>query len=102
MDKHTFGDSQAAVNLMVDILEKPEYKQYSPRVARLLAKQFKALKAVAEISDKSVREATLQMWHRRFIGLASGLPELVKTHTLCVAAGKYHQILNDKIIWGKA
>ena len=97
MDKYTFGDSRAAINLMVDILGKPEYEKYSSRVAKLLSKQFQALNAVAEIRDKTIREATLQMWHRRFIGLAEDLPEVIKTHTLCVAAGKYHQLLGDKI-----
>ena len=93
MDKYTFGKSQAATNLLCDILENPEYKQCSRRVARLLSKQFKALLAAAKISDKGVRNATLRLWHDKFETLTDGLPEVVKTHIRCVETGKFRQIL---------
>jgi len=100
MDKYTFGNSQSAQNLMGDILKNPEYEKYSKRVAHLLSKQITIFKSVNCISNEHIRKATLKMWHEHFIPLCSDLPEVVKTHTLCVETGWYRQLLrngsNDK------
>ena len=98
MDKYTFGNSRAAVNLMASILEKPEYKHCSAQVARILDKHFKVLGVVAKLPDKTIRGATLQMWHKHFLGRIEDLPELVRTHTACVMASRYHQLLGDKMV----
>ena len=95
MDKHTWGDSQAAINLATHILAQPEYNQYSKFVSRNLSKQFIALSSIMAIPDKNTRETTLKMWHDRFKGLVSVLPEVVRTHTLCVETGEYRKKLRQ-------
>ena len=84
------------MNLITNILENPEYKVYTRKVARLLGKQFKAFLAVIEISDKETREAALKMWHDKFKERTENLPEVIKTHIRCVETGKYRQLLKNK------
>ena len=91
--KHTFGKSQAALNLVGDILEKPEHKEFRPKVFRLLSKQSEFLNSVMEISNKRVREACLKMSHDRFATSVAELPEIVRTHVLCVETGVYRQLV---------
>ena len=105
MDRYTFGNSQAAQNLIGNILPKPEYMKYSKRVTRLLSKQISILKLVNCISNETTRKATLRMWHRHFVELCLDLPEAVRTHTLCVETGWYRQTLKgvdiqDKVDFG--
>ena len=95
MDKCTFGNSQAAQNLVGDILRKPEYEKYSKRVAHLLSKQSAFFSNVSYIPDETIRKATLRKWHEHFAGLVDGLPEIVKTHTICVETGWYRQALRN-------
>ena len=96
MDKYTFGNSQAAQNLVGDILRKPEYEKYSEQVARLLSKQIVTLKSINHIPIDHIRKATLKMWHEHFISLCSKLPEIVRTHVLCVETGWYRQSLRNR------
>ncbi|MCJ7457411.1 MAG: hypothetical protein MUP17_00250 [candidate division Zixibacteria bacterium] len=93
--KYTFGDSMAAVNLTSNILEKQEFRDIRHKVARLLTKQIIALKSLMAIRDKRMREASLKMWHDEFPLKVSDLPELVRTHVLCVETGIYRQLLRD-------
>jgi hypothetical protein len=93
--KHTFGESQAAINLMGNILEQPEYRKYKRVVCRKLSKQIKAMKALMIIENKVLRKDTLKMWHDKFISLTADLPEIIKTHTRCVETGIYRQLLKD-------
>jgi hypothetical protein len=93
-DKFTFGKAQSAINLM-SILEKQEYKEYLPQVMRLLSKQSESLNAVMCIPHEHTRNFTLDMWHRHFATLVVGLPEIVRTHTLCVETGWYRQLLRN-------
>ena len=93
MDKCTWGNSQASINLITNILIKEDYKVYTPTVCRLLSKQLTALAAIKDISDKNTRETTLRMWHERFWDLVSSLPELVQTHVICVETGVYRHLL---------
>lgn len=95
MDKYTFGNSQAAQNLVSDILEQPQYQPYKEAVCRRLSKQTARLKAVMTIRDKTIREETLRMWHKTFVPWTEGLPELVKTHIRCVETGIYRQFLKS-------
>ena len=91
---HTFGNSQAAINLMGNILEKQDYP-IKRKVLRLLSKQVNALTAVMDIKDKTVREATLAMWHKRFATLVSELPTVVETHVICVETGLFRKLLKE-------
>jgi hypothetical protein len=101
--KYTFGDSQAAINLTSSILENPEYSGLRQKVSRLLTKQIITLKAIMEIRNNRIREASLTIWHSRFPSKLADLPEIVKTHVLCVETGVYRQLLKDskKQISGK-
>ena len=96
MDKYTFGNSQSEINLVSSILTNPQYAIYSRKVARLLSKQFQALNMVSTIPDERIKRHTMRMWHERFVSLLNDLPEIVKTHTLCVETGKYRQLLKTK------
>lgn len=90
MDKHTFGDSLAAVHL-VTILEMPEHHQYRAKVRTLLAKQLSSLKAITYIPDKVTCQAVLELWHHKFVSGISGkdFPDVIKTHVLNVATTHY-------------
>ncbi len=96
MDKYTFGNSQSEINLVSDILMRPEYEAFSKKVARLLSKQFQVFNMVTNIPDERIKRHTLKMWHERFALLVQDLPEVVRTHTLCVETGKYRQLLKVK------
>lgn len=92
---YTFGNSKAAINLMGNILENPGYVMHRRKALRLLSKQTATLTAVMAIKNKSVREASLEMWHKRFATLISDLPEVVKSHVLCVETGLYRKLLEE-------
>jgi hypothetical protein len=93
IDKFTFGKTQSAINLM-GILEK-EHKECLPRVMRLLSRQSESFNAIMHIPHEHTRNFTLDMWHKRFPMLVAELPEVVRTHTLCVETGWYRQLLRD-------
>jgi len=92
----TFGASQAARNLMASILQQPEYRQYKEAVCRRLSKQLERLNAVMDIRNSVVRQATLKMWHDTFPNWCRGLPEIVKTHAICVETGWYRYLLKGR------
>lgn len=94
MDKHTFGNSKAAVNLIDNIL--PQYPSHSRRIRRALSKQIEFLYALMDIKDIRVRRASLKMCHEgftRFFNNYTDCPEVVKTHTLNVETGIYRCLL---------
>jgi len=93
MDKHTFGKSQAAINLINSILKEPGNEQYAPIVGKLLGRHFQELHSINKIPDRRTREAIFQVWRKRFASQVAKLPEVVRTHTLCVATAKY-RVLN--------
>jgi len=99
MDSHTFGNSQSAINLMT-ILEKPENEQHSHQVARILDKYIKSIKAIMFIPDKTIREAVLLAWRKRFLDWVNNndFPELVRTHLSCaiVTEDRKHRLSNQK------
>lgn len=91
MDKCTFGDSRAAVNL-ITTLDTPEYSRYQRKVCTYLGKQLQSIKAIGDISDKTIREAVLKLWHDRFVTVVMSnteIPDVIKTHTICVAKTYY-------------
>ena len=94
MDRHTFGTSQAAINLVEDILPKQE-PLVRRRASRVLSKQIVALKAITGIPDKGVRETTLLMWHGRFKELTESLPEILRDHIRCVETGLYRALMRE-------
>ena len=94
MDRHTWGNSQSAINLTT-ILERPEYKECSDRVCRVLSKYMASMKAISYIPDKSTRETVLIMWHNRIVDSVDDLPEVVRTHFRCVAKGRLRQLIRE-------
>lgn len=94
MDKHTFGDSKAAINL-VTTLETPEYQVYQRLSCKRLSKQTEALKALMFIPDKNTRETALELWDKNFTLQVNTMeaPEVIKSHILCVAAGHFRESL---------
>jgi len=96
MDKCTFGNSKAAINL-VATLEQEDFKRYSRLTNRLLSKQIAALKGVNCIPDKITREAALLIWDKNFTTRvkSSVLPEVIQTHILCVATAYFRRYLAE-------
>ena len=94
MDKFTFGDSKAAVNL-VEILDKPEHSLCSPKALRMLSKYMTSINALEAIPHKGTRETVLRLWHDRFINQVneSSFPIVVSTHLNCVATSQYRKQL---------
>ena len=94
--EYTFGNSQAAINLMGSILQQKEYQKYKRVTCRKLSKQIEAMKALMAIENKVVRRAALKIWHDKFTSLISDLPEIVKTHVRCVETGIYRELLKQE------
>ena len=97
IDDYTIGNSKAAVNLM-RALKTPEYSIYAHAVLSSLSKHFTFTKAIMCISDVSIREAVLIMCKHRFesIMVDKDIPEVLKTHALCIAAGRFRQLRRIK------
>jgi len=97
MDKSTFGNYKAAVNLMAT-LDTPEYSQCAKKVCSLLGRQLTSIKAIMAIPDDTVRKAVLKLWHDRFVSAVSNteMPEVIKTHTICVATTYYRMSLKGE------
>lgn len=93
--KFTFGESQAAMNLMGNILQQSDYQKYQRIVCRKLSKQIEVMKAMMFIENKTLRKATLKLWHEKFTLESDTLPEIIKTHMRCVETGIYRQLLKD-------
>ena len=96
IDKYTFGDSQASVNLML-ILRKPENTPYSRRAQRMLSKYIEATKALLSIPHKETRETALTLWRDRFRKQVEKIdfPCVIKTHINCVAVSYYRKRLKE-------
>lgn len=94
MDKNTFGNSKAAINLVI-ALESSEYQVYRQLSCRRLQKQIEALKALLFIPDKNTCETALKLWNKDFsIKINSTtIPEIIKSHILCVATGYFRKYL---------
>jgi len=94
MDIHTFGNTQAAYNL-IKILDEPEYQRYSKQAGRKLSLQIEHLNYVMAIEDKATREATLIFWKHNFIASIAQLPEIVRTHILSVATAHFRKLWKE-------
>ena len=94
MDKHTWGDSQAAVNL-ANTLNAPEFILFSRTVAKLLSKYQSAIKPLLHIPQKDARETALKMFRDKYINHVAdaNLPEIIKSHVCCVMVGFYRKML---------
>jgi predicted RNase H-like HicB family nuclease len=90
---YSFGESKAAINLMSNILEMPEYKGIRHNVLSNLARQDTHLNAIMDIKDKNTRQACLEMWHMRFVGITEGYPEVVRSHVRNVETAIYRKLL---------
>ena len=90
-----WGKSLAAINL-ISTLETPEYEKYARIVRRKLHTQLIGLEAMITITDPHYRRAALELWHKQFRGKIeklTNLPEVIRTHTLCVETTKFRELL---------
>jgi len=104
MDKNTFGNSKAAINL-VNTLNEPEYQDYAHKACNILSLQLGEIHAINNITDDRMRKAVLNSWHQRFRTKVNGstLPENIKTHILCVATTYYRIALKtEEVKHGKS
>jgi hypothetical protein len=90
--KYTYGTSSCSINL-INILDKPEYIAIRDRVFSILSRQDFRLNQLMNIENKNVRDTSLLLWHKRFVDLIKDLPEVVRTHTLCVETAIYRKLL---------
>jgi hypothetical protein len=97
MDKYTWGDSQGAVNLIAT-LEQQEYSKYSRKIASHLSRFYSSTMAIVAMPDKAVCEAVLLLWLKHFKELVRqwDMPEVLKTHTLCVATTRIRKFIHPK------
>ena len=96
MNKCTFSNSKGAQNLAT-ILDDPEYNRYSRKVSKILSKYFTCTSSTMFIPNKTVRDVVLKVWRERFIERINNLalPEVVKTHTLCVIVTQYRRCIRE-------
>lgn len=99
MDNSTFGNSQGAINLM-ESLQRQEYSRCSRKVCSILSRYFDSTGSIMHISDVGIRKAVLKTWHDNFkdrVGQLE-LPDVIKTHTLCVGTTRFRQCWNNSRI----
>lgn len=94
MDKYTFGNSKAAINLIRTLDELGDVK-LQRGVSSVLSKYATAMAQIMFIPSKTTREAILQLWLAKVSALIedSPWPEIIKTHVRCVAVGLYRAYL---------
>jgi len=92
MDKYMWGKSQAAINL-ITTLNTPEYSDHARRVRKILHTQLRAMESIMDIKDTHFKRATLELWHHQFSGKLIDLPEVIRTHVLCVETGKFRELI---------
>lgn len=92
MDKYMWGKSQAAVNL-ITALKTPEYEMFARIVRRRVSTQIRGLEAMMTITEPHFRRAALEMWHKQFPAKLPELPEVIRTHILCVETSKFRELL---------
>ena len=87
---YTFGNSQAAVNLM-KTLRTDSYSCYTRDVLRPLSKFSHCSSAIMQIPDASLCEAVLLVWRRLFEDYikAKDIPEKLKTLACCVITTRF-------------
>ena len=92
MDKTTFTNSKAAINLAT-MLDTPEYTQYRDRVNRILSRWFEYSSEVMAIKSPTVCLGTLDKWRTHFKEWVdnSELPEVVRSHAHNVLAIQYRK-----------
>jgi len=98
MDKQTIGNSKAAVNL-IKKLQTSEYSPYSHTIMSSLSKYFSSTAQIMYIPNTTIREAVLIMWcHRcQHILADKDIPEVLKTHALCVVTTRFRQLRKKRI-----
>ena len=96
MDKCTFLDSKAAQNLTI-ILNDSKYNIYSPKISKILSKYFTYTSGIMFIPNKTIRDATLNIYRKEFIRkiIDLDLPEVIKTHTLNVIVAQNRKCLRE-------
>ena len=101
MDKHTFGVSRAAVNL-VAILGQ-ETPKCADRATRILTKYLMSMSSLMFIPQKNTREAALEIWRDGFRKQVkeAEFPVVVESHLLNVATGQFRKFKRQSIIFGR-
>ena len=96
MDKCTFGDSKAAMNL-ISILSEPEYEQYSSAVAGLIGRCQQEMRGIMGLPNIDLRVTILVIWKHRFVDLvkARNFPEKIETHVCNVIATSCKKLLRE-------
>jgi len=96
IDKFTFGNSRAAINL-TNILNMPEYSSYAPKALRILSKYMTSIKALTSIPNKETRETALGIWRNNFVRLVNNtdFPDVLKTHMNNVATRQKRKLLKE-------
>ena len=97
MDKATFGDSQAAQNLVTSMLNNPDYASYKSRATRILAKWFEYSSAVMGIQNKTIRLGILTLERKHFLTWIdkADFPKVMKTHMCNVIVGQHRRLINE-------
>ena len=78
MEKYTFGNSKAAVNLS-EILTKRNDKKLSSKVSRILVSYFHGLKEIDKIENQSVKTRIIELWCGSYSRNISNLDGEVKS-----------------------
>ena len=95
MDKATFGNTQAALNLVGNIL--PDYPLLKKKVSSLLSVYLGDTAMLMYIPDKKVRRQALLLWRNHLLKylLTKEFPLVVRTHVSNLIIGRYRQLLRE-------
>lgn len=89
LDVYTFGDGQAAQNL-VNILNELQDKRILRKVERYISNHYQTIKSICTIQDKMQRNKVLRVYRKHAIPTeCTGLPDRVADHM--------HNVLTTRI-----
>jgi len=104
MDKNTFGDSQAAINLVAMIREHPDSFKLSRKIGRMFANINHQMQEIQKLEDAGLVDKLLTLviedlnrnglpylWHQDNMKWDSqwGLEYRIRTHIINVLCGRY-------------
>ena len=92
MDKTTFGDSQAAIDL-AKILEKFDNNKYTKKVGRHFERYGKGLSELKFIRDKNIQSFMAILWRDAMLERTENFPDEIKRFVKNVMAGQYRAFL---------
>ncbi len=99
LDKFTFGNSPAAINLVTILLEL-EDPNVTSKVERYLCNHNQSINAICDIEDHRQRKKLLQIYRRHATttptyGAELEVPPKVRTHMYNVLVGKIKKEIED-------